>query len=200
MRISVAGAALVAMLACSGAMAADALKYSGTFALNFASQAGSDNEPFDKPMFAIGLGGTVEIPLAPDLVLETGLLWMRKGGQGSDSGVDYSMALDYVEVPALAKYTLAEGQAYVCGGLTLDFLIRAELVLEVANVRICDYVTNDTSAMDICFAIGGGGSFPVGPGTLNVGILYSRGLVTIDDAGDYDIFNQTVSIMGNYTF
>ncbi len=188
------------MLACSGAMAAGAPKYGGKFVLNFASQAGDDNGGMDEMMFAIGLGGTVEVPIGPDLVLETGLLWMRKGGQGSDSGMDTTMVLDYVEVPALVKYSLAGGQAYVCGGLTLDLLLKAEATVDFMGMSVSDDVTSDISGIDIGIALGGGGSFPAGQGTLNVGVQYSRGLLTIDDGGDYDSFNQTISIVANYTF
>ena len=200
MRGTVAGTALVAMLVCSGAMAEDAAKYGGKFALNFANQAGDDNEPFDELMFAFGLGGTVEVPLGPDLVLETGLLWMRKGGQGSLIGVDLTMVLDYIEVPVLAKYSLAEGKASVSGGLTLAFLLKAEATVDFMGVSDSDDVTDEIRDLDICIAVGGGGSFPAGEGTLNVGVQYSRGLITIDKDGDFDSFNQTISVTVGYTF
>lgn len=210
-------AAAVGVLTCSGARAATyvsgggtgtyvaggGMKYGGLFSLNFASIAGPDNEGLDEVLFGVGLGGVVDIPVSGDLVMETGLIYMMKGGQGSvDMGVvvDSSVTLQYLEVPLLAKYILAGGGGYVSGGLTLDLLLKAEMKGEAMGVSVTDDITDDTTALDICAAFGGGGSFTTGAGKLNVGGQLSFGLVTLDDVGDAEVFTQTISVILNYTF
>lgn len=210
MRMRVAGvtlAAAVVMLVCSGAMAAGGMKYGGKFALNFSSARGDDAEALgmNKPLLGVGVGGTVDISLGGGLTLETGLAYVQKGGQGTaDAGggmiADTTFTAEYLEVPVMVKYELSGGAAYVSGGLTLDFLSTAEMKAELMGVTMTVDMKDDTTALDLCLALGGGASFIAGPGTLNVGVQYSTGLATVDDAGVLEMLTQSVSVMVTYTF
>ena len=73
--------------------------------VNIANQSvdPSDLEP-DNSRTGLALGGYVGIPVMPSFKIQPEALFMMKGDEGSNGGVDGSYKLNYVEVPVLAKF------------------------------------------------------------------------------------------------
>lgn len=191
MRRTATGAALAAaagVLVCSGAMAIGAVPYGFKFGINVAKTT-EDADDLDEGKIGIQIGGTLEINLRRDLSLETGLLYTQKGGQGSVLGYDVTYTLDQIEIPALVKYRLLEGKAYVAGGLTIGITVKSELDIEGSP---SDDVLDDTEAIELCLALGAGARFAAGGGMLNVGIQYSMGLTDMYTS-DYSVGAETLS-------
>jgi hypothetical protein len=163
---------------------------------------GSDNAGLDEMGLGYGVGVATIVPVAPGIGLETGLSYVRKGGQGSISymGIDFDteMTIEYVEIPVLLR--VAQGSAFVSVGLTLDFLGSAETTASGMGSSTTNDASDQLTDLDICFAVGGGTTINTPAGTTSVGVLYTRSLATIDDAGDFDVYNQAISLFVGVQF
>jgi len=54
-------------------------------------------------------GGQVQIPIAEALSLQPELLYSGQGAKGTSNGADYSLHVNYLNIPVLIKYTSSVG-------------------------------------------------------------------------------------------
>jgi hypothetical protein len=196
-------AMVVAALVLSNvAKAADGMRMGGEVLVGAASMAGNDGDYYDYVILGPGLGFTLEVPLADAASIRTGLGWCTKGGKAMpESCLDITLTIQALEVPVLAKFDLAGGRCYATAGLTFGFVIHAEewTVDDTgpSHSSVTVDVTEELDSLDVCLALGAGGSFAMGGGTMSVGLRYSMGLSSLN--ADTDIKTSTVALVFGYT-
>lgn len=198
-------AAILAM--CSAARAAE-VTGGIRFGLNFAkveSEGAGFGPSFDEARTGICAGITVDIGLTDAFSIQTGLMYTQKGGEGTGINIegkpaDFEVRLDYVEIPALARFHLAGGRAYVDAGISFgvntDFLAVEVRPGSTSTTTDKDMV-KDT---EISLVLGGGAAFEVEKGKVSVGIQYSLGLTDCFEVTDVDSKSRALSIVVGYTF
>jgi hypothetical protein len=157
----------------------------------------------------MALGGFVAIPVSPLFSIQPEALFSMKGDQASNGDATATLQLDYIEVPVLAKLTLApEAAAHpsVFLGPSLGINIGAKAKLE-GDPLIPDSETDvkdATKSTDFGLVMGGGVEMPVGAaGTQSIGldVRYNLGLTSIDNSGaDANVKNGVFSVMGTFRF
>ena len=176
----VLAAAIVVLAGASAASGAD-IHYGGVFELNFASLTDDAVDiGVDKSRFGVSIGAVVDVGMTPSVSLLTGLLYTQKGGEGKvfDTGLwwDTEINLDYLEVPAIAKISFADGKAYGLAGLSLAFNTKAEWEASSGGPVYSDDIKDEVEDVELALVLGGGASFDVGQGRLTAGLRYTIGL------------------------
>ena len=75
--------------------------------LNFALISGDGTDNFDG-RFAFHVGAVSEIPITEKFSVQPELLYSSQGDKGTFDGMDITFKLDYLNLPILAKYYVAE--------------------------------------------------------------------------------------------
>jgi hypothetical protein len=60
-------------------------------------------------LVGIHFGGLVHIPIAGSLALQPEVVYSGQGAKGTESGTDYSLHVNYINIPVLLKYTTSSG-------------------------------------------------------------------------------------------
>jgi hypothetical protein len=125
----------------------------------------------------IGLGRAVSLSLQPMYVRRsTSLTTVDSTDISSESELD--LALDYVAVPVVVKFSAASGRTYVAGGVDIGFLTAARLSGEGLDEEVKD----SFNSVDVGALLGFGVVFPIGRPLLTTELRYVQGLVNL--AGD----------------
>lgn len=164
------------------------------------NEDGADNRT------GVNLGVAVDVPLSESLGLQFGGFYSQKGAQDEVGGATATIALDYIEIPALLRYDLPAS-----GGASVHFLLGPAVAFEAscnaeaadasASVSFdCDEAGIDSKSID--FGAMGGLGLDIGISEslrLTVEGLYNLGLISIDDAGG-DTKNRAFTIRAGVGF
>lgn len=151
----------------------------------------------------IGLvaGAFATLPLLSRLELQPEVLFTSKGASVDLEGVEASLVVDYLEVPALARLSRRGGgkmHYYVAGGPSVGFLLRARTRTKFATATEEVDISDDVNRFDFGVAMGGG----VEIGALVIDGRYTLGLQDIDkDKSDaVKTTNRAVSLTVGFKF
>lgn len=151
----------------------------------------------------IGLvaGAFATLPLFSRLELQPEVLFTSKGASVDLEGVEASLVVDYLEVPALARLSRRGGgkmHYYVAGGPSVGFLLRARTRTKFATATEEVDISDDVNRFDFGVAMGGG----VEIGALVIDGRYTLGLQDIDkDKSDaVKTTNRAVSLTVGFKF
>jgi len=177
--------------------------------VNFASLSGDGGDAFDSRT-GLGIGATLAIPVSPTLGIQLGLGYQQKGASASEDGAELTLALDYVEIPALLRFTIpAAGsispRLYL--GPTLSFEASCSVSAEASGISAsiaCDQSEGelgvDVATKSIDFGAMGGAGLAfgtAGPLSITLDVFYTLGLTSIDDSDSPDdVKNRTWMIHG----
>ncbi|MCP1995630.1 porin family protein [Flavobacterium sp. HSC-61S13] len=188
--------------------------------LNFANFSGGEADTKMKTGFHVG--GLVEIfinekfSIQPELLyssqgakLETQRIEMFEGLDQLIGKVDQKMTLDYINVPIMAKYYVAEGFS-IQAGPQLGFLVKAESVLKTsaslngvdiplpAEYNETEDLKDEVKSVDFGLNFGIGYELPMG---IFVDARYNLGLSKLpeDNYGD-KVKNAVFQISVGYKF
>jgi len=176
--------------------------------LSLATVGGSDLDDLD-PSYrkGFGLGAFLELPVGEVLSIQPEFLYLQKGMQESEQGVDVTFAIDYVEIPVLLRINVpVEGNIapYFLVGPAVAFKAGCEIRGEDQGVEVtvdCDEAEVEIKSMDLGGVVGVGLSFGAGPGNFHVGARYNYGLTILDDSGeDDDVKSRAFSFLAGYSF
>jgi len=176
--------------------------------LSLATLGGSDVGDMD-PGYktGFGLGAFLELPVSDVLSIQPELLYLQKGAEGSEQGVNITVAISYVELPVLLRINVpVEGNVapYFVVGPAISFKAGCEVTGEGGGVEVkidCDEAEAETKSVDFGGVVGAGLSFGAGPGNIHVGARFNYGLTTVDDSEyDEDVNNQAFSLLAGYSF
>ena len=151
---------------------------------------------FDEQRFGVVLGAFVMIPLNEQFVIQPEVLFVQKGASGSDSGIDFTFELDYVEIPILALYRFSTGGSmapFLFTGPVPAINTAAKVVQSVGGQDAEEDLKDDFKTMDFLWTVGGGLQFQ----NLTIEGRYTFGLgaANKDSIGSDDFKNRTIAIL-----
>ncbi len=101
---------LIAFTGITSIQAQDGVKFGVKAGANFANLIGDDAEPFDlKSRTNLHAGAVLNVGLNDWLALQPELVYSMQGYEGEADGVSFDGQLDYVNVPVMVDFTVAEG-------------------------------------------------------------------------------------------
>lgn len=189
--------------------------------VNFAS-VGSNDMDHVEGVTSFHIGGLMEIPLNEKFAIQPELLYSSQGAkvEQTESRQDISVTvnskikLDYINVPIMAKYYIAEGFALEAGP-QIGFLISAkaqtngeivgDLPPEIIEIIEEEWKSRDGDIKDDCqtldFGVGAGASYRLKMGVF-FGLRYNLGFSNIykDDTRGLKNKNSVLQISAGYTF
>jgi hypothetical protein len=182
--------------------------------LNIASVGGGDvDEYFDEsPDSRTGFNAGIFFMYQFNkmFALQPEAYYTMKGATDNFGGVDFTLKLDYIEVPVLLKLIIPVQGSNITPsvfvgpavGFNMDAKVKAEYQGQSAEEDIDSLVTST----DFSIIFGAGLGFMVGKNELGVDIRYSLGLSSWDDSsynpsGDpYDVKNNVLSFNAYFGF
>ena len=144
--------------------------------VNFASITGEDTDDLDG-ITAFHFGAVVEIPVSEKFSIQPELLYSAQGAKFSEDGMDIDLKLNYINVPVLAKFYVADGFS-IEAGPQFGILLDAEVEGDGMSLDIKDNVTS----LDIGVDFGLGYKLDNG---LNFGARYNLGLTDGNDDPEF---------------
>jgi hypothetical protein len=149
--------------------------------VDFEGEDGSDQNYLKK----IGGGGFVRFGMM-GLSLQADVLAVTKGTTGSDSGVDASFKLDYIDVPVQARFSLGSNamfSPYLMVGPSFGFNTGCKGEISSGGGTISGDCGDDFPVKSVDIGATGvvGFEFAAGPGNLLIEGRYTHGLSNISD-------------------
>lgn len=160
--------------------------------VNFASLSGddADEEELDGRT-SIHAGGVVNIPVSEFFAVQPEVIYSAQGFTFTDE-VDVTGKLDYIIIPVLADFTIAEGFS-LQGGPQVGFNVTNEFESDDGTEEI-----PDVESIDFAAAIGAQFRLPIG---LFFQARFVVGLTNINSGNDdFDAKNSVVSISTGWFF
>lgn len=150
--------------------------------VNFAT-VGGDETGGTSSRTAFHVGGVAEIAISEKFSVQPELLYSAQGAVRDFEGVDVDVKLDYLNIPIMAKYYVADGFS-VEAGPQIGLLLSAEADGGGETEDLKDSI----SGIDFGLGIGAGYKMESG---LNFSARYNLGISNINDfEGSDDISNQ----------
>lgn len=157
--------------------------------LSLATLGGDDASDALDHRTGFNAGAFLDFPLGDILGVTTGLYYVQKGASEND----FTIEIDYLEVPVLLRVTAIGEDA-----MRLNLLLGPTLAFEVkcqSDVdRDCEDEGFPTKSFDLGAGFGVGIDFPLSPTMSVVGsALYDLGLTSIADSpDDVDVKNEAI--------
>lgn len=92
----------------------ESIRFGAKAGLNLASISGDDTDDLDGRT-SFHIGGLVEIPISDKFAFQPELLYSAQGSTADIAGTDVTTAIDYINIPLMAKYYVAEGFSLQAG-------------------------------------------------------------------------------------
>lgn len=223
-------AAAIALAALTGAPRAQAIwNVELVGGLNFSQLTGSDTDArvfITNPDIGSGdfsgdiggmkvgfsAGGLFTVDVNGNFGVQSGVLWTRRGGDGTvlvkldtpilgvdEINADVTLTLDYVEIPILGVFSFPVGETLrmrTLVGPVLAFNTNAEFKASFQGSSASNDFGDYIKPFDLGGLIGAGLSFPTGGVELLVDARYTFGFTSVDDSGnDLDIKNSQLAIL-----
>ena len=158
--------------------------------LNFASMTGDDADGLDGRT-SFHLGVTAEIEISDSFSIQPELLYSGQGFTAlNDEDEDYTAKVDYLTLPVMAKFYVADGFSVEVGP-QIGFLLSAD-----DNGEDIKELFKSTY-----FALNLGAGYKLDSG-LNFGLRYSMGLTDVPDfdTDDYDFKHSVLQLSVGFNF
>lgn len=200
----------LAFLGIATVQAQDEVSFGAKAGLNIASLSGDDVDDLDSRT-GFHIGAVVEIPISEKFSVQPELMYSQQGAKSEEEfdGVtaEGTIRLDYINIPVLAKFYVAEGFSLEAGP-QFGFNAKAETEFEVSGGGIeaeseTEDIKDDISGFDFGGALGAGYE-------LNNGLFFQTRYVfgfsdvNDSDGGDEDdgdaVRNGTFSVSVGFKF
>jgi hypothetical protein len=166
---------------------AQEVKFGAKAGVNFASLSGDDADGLDgRTTFHIG--GVVRIGISEKFAVQPELVYSSQGFTFSEFGIDVTGKLDYINLPIMADFTVAEGFSLQAGP-QIGFNITDKVEAEGESESL------DAESIDFGLALGAQFKMETG---LFFQARYAMGLS--DVASDGDIKNSVLSVSVGFFF
>jgi len=195
--------ATVAILAFTNVNAQE-VKFGVKVGVNVASISGDDAEN-EEGRTSFHIGGVTEIMISENFSIQPELMYSSQGYSFASSETfggdtyDYEETgkLDYINLPIMAKYYVAEGFSLEAGP-QIGFLMSAKL--ESYDSEDGSYSDDIKELLkDIDFGLGVGLGFKMDNG-LNFAARYNIGLSSISEDDEYSIQNNVLQVSVGFMF
>lgn len=139
------------------------------------------------------------------------ILYASKGAKGSvlddPIDVDVEASFDYIEIPALLKYSFLRGRRFrpcVYAGPSFAYCLSSELEASALFLSASADIGSLTHTTDVGIVAGGGFDYQVGGGTITMDARFTRGFTNVVMTGDFKINGswETINVddFKNYGF
>jgi hypothetical protein len=151
--------------------------------VNFASINGDDTDNLSS-LTGIHAGVVVDIPLGEMFSIQPGLVYSAQGAEYSESeGYDGKFKLDYLNLPVIFKYEVADGFTLEAGP-QVGFLMSAKDEYESPGDSGEDEIDEFIKGIDFAASLGLGYRMESG---LSIGARYNIGLSEFPDDEEFDV-------------
>ena len=170
--------------------------------INFANTNVSDSDENLEGITSFHFGGVVEFSVSETFSIQPELLYSAQGLQQKEEFEGFTfeskLKLDYINIPIMAKYYVAEGFS-IEAGPQVGFLLSANQEFEFDGDSEEEDVKDDFKGIDFGAAIGLGYRLDSG---LNFSARYILGLSNIaeDTEGDFSVQNNVFQVSVGYFF
>ncbi len=195
--------AAVAVFGFSQAQAQDEIKFGVKAGVNFAKLTGDAVEDADGRT-GFHIGGVVEIPVSEKFSVQPELLYSQQGLQQKESfeGIDFEskLKLDYIHVPVMAKFYVADGFALEAGP-QFGFNVGAKQEFSAGDESEEEDVKDSVAGFDL--SLGAGVSYKLDNG-LFFQARYMFGLSNVnkdeEEGFDDNLTNSVLSLSVGFMF
>lgn len=140
---------------------------------------------------SFAVGGVLDQSITKRLGVRVEPMFLSKGAKTSQNNLysatvdEAKFKLDYIDVPILARFDLAETptRAYLLGGVGVSFATSLDGEFTQAGARETVDFTNPFSDTDVSADLGLGVGFPAATGRVTIDGRVAIGLVNINDGG-----------------
>jgi hypothetical protein len=174
----------------------------------FAKVGGKDTQDQNiKTRVGIAAGGFVTVGVSKNFAIEPELLFVQKGGKGSDATSTTNLKVSYVELPVLLKFRFPGKSGgvvvpHIYVGPTLGFKAGCNLSGTDGSITVsgkCEAQPFDFKIKSTDFGATFGGGVDVGRAIIDV--RYDLGLTKIgNDTSNNDIKNRVFYLLAGWTF
>ncbi len=184
--------AVIALFSFTSVQAQD-LKFGAKAGVNFATISG-DVIDGAKSRTSLHVGVVAEIPISDKLSVQPELLYSAQGAEFDSSIIKSTLKLDYLNLPILVKYYVADNLSLEAGP-QVGFLLSAKADVEgnTNNDATLKSINEDVDIKDNISSIDFGLKFGAGytlESGLNFGAHYNLGLSNLNDTETSDTIEQ----------
>lgn len=179
--------AAIAVFGLSNVTAQD-VKFGAKAGLNLASLNGDDVDDTDGRT-SFHVGGVVSIGISEKFAVQPEVVYSAQGATGSEEGIDITWKLDYINIPVLADFQVADGFSLQVGP-QVSFNITDSVEVDGEEV-------GDLEAEGVDFGAAVGAQYAMESG-LFFQARYSLGLSDVNS--DADAKNSVISLSVGYFF
>ncbi len=165
---------------------AQEVKFGAKAGLNLASVSGDETDGLDSRT-AFHIGAVAEISVSDKFSVQPELLYSAQGAKDSFEGIDVDLKIDYINLPIMAKFYVADGFSLEAGP-QVGFLLSAKAEGGGESIDFKD----ETKGIDFGANLGVGYKLESG---LNFGARYNLGLSNINDGEGSDDFKNQNSVI-----
>jgi hypothetical protein len=182
------------------------LKFGAKAGLNIANIGGDDADNTDSKIGLV-LGGLMSYQFSDMFAVQPEVLYTMKGATDEGGGTEYTLSLNYIEIPVLLKFLIPiQGSGSIVpaiyAGPSIAFNVSAESESESQGRTTTTDLDDWVSSVDFGLAFGGSIAFDIGSANqIGADVRYTLGLSSVEDAGlDADIKNNVFSITAFFIF
>lgn len=189
---------LISVIASLTLVSCASVRFGARAGANLSTINGDDADSF-KNKTSFHIGAVAEMEVTDAFSVQPELLYSSQGADYSESMYSGSYNLDYINLPIMAKYKVAEGFSLEAGpqvGLLLSAKDKFEGDGSSGEEDIKDFIS------DTDFGVNLGVGYELENG-LNFGARYNLGLSNLndgEDADDFKIQNATIQFSIGYFF
>lgn len=198
--------AAVAVFGFSQIQAQDGVQFGVKAGVNFAKLTGDDVEDADGRT-GFHVGGVAEIPVSEKFSVQPELVYSQQGLQRKTNEGEFKLKLDYLNIPVMAKFYVADGFAIEAGPqFGFNVSAKSEVQVEGGNGNEVSEIQRELedTVEGFDFGFGGGISYKMATG-LFFQARYIIGLTSVYEASDEGLFqddlnNSNLSLSIGYMF
>ncbi len=171
----------------------ESIRFGAKAGLNLSNISGDGTDDLDGRT-SFHIGAVVEIPISEKFAFAPELLYSAQGASFDDTilgvEVESTTILDYINIPLMAKYYVAQGLSLQAGP-QIGFLASAKAKVEGGGVDEDTDIKDNVKGIDFGLNFGAGYQLDMG---LFFDARYNLGLSDINDFDDGDDSNQNAVI------
>lgn len=156
--------------------------------INLATMTNDDDA---KMRVALAFGAELEYNISPLLSISAGALYSQQGAKGETNGMKETIKMDYVNVPILTNFHVAEGLALKIG-IQPGFLINDKVEASVNGVSA------EVGLKEALRASGINADIPSLDFAIPLGVSYEFSRIVLDARYNFSL-TEAMSIMGEST-
>ena len=190
---------LIAVVAAGFTANAQEVKFGAKAGLNIASISGdTDDLGNTSARTSFHVGAVAEITISDKFAIQPELVYSTQGTKLELREADGTMKLDYLNVPVIAKFYVAEGLSLEAGP-QIGFLMSAKLKAEYGGETEETDIKDELEIKSVDFGLNFGAGYKLDNG-LNFSARYNLGLSEISKNENIDSKNGVFQISVGYMF